>query len=66
MEYNIDLEGRKLVNFETKKLSPTNIVSISTYDDGTIIELQQNTEKINVKSNKKLIVQSDGVTVKIV
>ena len=66
MEMNIDLEGRKLVKNEIIEQTPTKVVSVSTYDDGTVLTFYQKAGDVKVECNRDLVVQPDGKTVKIV
>ncbi len=62
----IDLEGRVLVKNTVLEQTATKIVTVSEYDDGTIIRFTQEAGKVNVECNKDLVLQEDGKTVKIV
>jgi hypothetical protein len=64
MEMNILLEGRKLVRTEVIEQTPTKIITISEYDDGTVLKFHQEAGDIKVDCNKLLVIESDG-TVKI-
>lgn len=66
MEMTIDLNGRKLVETQVKKMEPTNVISTSVYDDGTEITFVQEAGNISISSNKQLVLLEDGKTVKIV
>lgn len=66
MEMNIQLDSRKLVSCETIEQTPTKIVSVNTYDDGTFIKSIQDAGTIKIESNKQLVVLPDRKTIKIV
>jgi hypothetical protein len=66
MEMNIDTNGKNLVNTDVNEFEPGRIVTTHTYDDGTILKFEMNGGDVNVKSNKKLELQPDGETVKII
>lgn len=65
MDLNIDLDGRKLVKTSIKEQTAEKLVTLSEYDDGTVLEFTQVADKIDVKCNKALVVQPDGKTIKI-
>lgn len=65
-EMEIDLGGRVLVKNTVQEQTATKIVTVSEYDDGTIIRFTQEADKVNVECNKDLVLQEDGKTVKIV
>jgi hypothetical protein len=58
-------EGRKLLETEVLEMSASKIISVSKYDDGFWIKFTMNAGNINVQSNKTLVVQPDGKTIKI-
>ncbi len=63
---SIDLEGRVLVKNTVLEQTATKIVTVSEYDDGTIIKSTLEAENTKIECNKDLVLQEDGKTVKIV
>ncbi|KON88919.1 hypothetical protein AF332_20395 [Sporosarcina globispora] len=65
-EMNIDLEGRERTSFEVLEHTPEKVVSVTEFNDGTILKFEIVAGDINVSCNKSLVVQEDGKTIKIV
>ncbi len=53
----IALEGRELVKNEILERTAKTIVSVSEYNDGTIIEYRIEAGEVSVKCNKQLVLQ---------
>lgn len=66
MEMTLEVGNRKVVETIVKDLTPGKIISSTVYDDGTEITFHQTADTVNVSSNKKLEIQADGKTIKII
>lgn len=64
-EMELDLIGKKRVNFKVLEMTEDIIVSSTEYDDGTIIKTTMTAGQVILESNKTLILQPDGRTIKI-
>jgi hypothetical protein len=65
-EMTILSEGRTLIKTEVVEMTPTKIITVCEYDDGTIIKFYQEADNITVDCNKTLEIQPDGKTVRII
>lgn len=65
-EVQIDLEGRQLVNKIIKEQTATRIVTLDVYNDGTEVEYIHEAGDVSISSNRTLVIQPDGKTVKLV